>query len=118
MLSGPVRSGTTPSNNVGVTSTGRVGLVPKTILQVSNAWASKPVQDTVMCPPRRPACGVTWCNVIGCIAMENAYNQHKNRQRSLRVEIIPWRVGQEQRFLQVRGLGPLRVVSHRATRSN
>src|SRR5207247_9094 len=50
-LSGSVCSGTTPSNNVGVTSTGRVGLVPKTILQVSNAWASNPVQDTVTYPP-------------------------------------------------------------------
>src|SRR5574341_946389 len=77
-LSGSVRSGTTPSNNVGVTSIGRVGLAPKTILQVSNAWVSKPVQDTATCPPQRPACGVTRCNVIGCIAMQNAYEHHKN----------------------------------------
>src|SRR5262245_20703328 len=81
-LAGSVRSGTTPSNNVGVTSTGRVGLVPKTILQVSNAWVSKPVQDTATCPPRRPACGITWCNVIGCIAMQDAYDHHNNKQRS------------------------------------
>jgi len=32
--------------------------------------------------------------------MENAYNHHKIKQRFLGVEIIPWRVWQEQRFLQ------------------
>src|SRR5215471_4724981 len=113
MLSVPVHSGTTPSNNVGVTSTGRVGVVPKTILHVSNAWASNPVQDTVTCPPRRPACGVTWCKVIGCIilAMEKAYNHDKNRQHCLSGKIIPWRVGQEQRFLHGGIRRPLRAGS-------
>ena len=47
--------------------------------------------------------------------MEKAYDYHTNRQQYLSVEIIPWRVGQEQRFLQERGRGPLRAGSHRAT---
>lgn len=43
--------------------------------------------------------------------MEKAYDYHTNRQQYLSVEIIPWRVGQEQRFLQVRtqGAAPCRI---------
>src|SRR6266446_2989862 len=101
----PVLSGTTPSNKVGVVSTGRVGLTPNMILQVSNAWASTPAQGNVICPPRTPACGVTECSVIGFIivAVYNTYRVFiRNRQLLTAVEIIPWRVRQEQRFLQVR----------------
>src|SRR5215475_4689311 len=110
-------SATMPSSRAGVVSTGRVGLVPNTILQVANACGSRPAQDKATCPPLTPACGITECNVIGCVIMAvyNAYRVFIKQTTATPPEIIPWRERQEQRFLQVGNWMAAPRYAHRAT---
>src|SRR6266571_5066259 len=48
-----------------------------------------------------PACGITECNVMGCVIMAvyNTYRVFDEQTTATPPEIIPWRVRQEQRFL-------------------